>query len=56
MIQFISCQFVGKCFRHRAGNTGLDPDFKQLLWDLRPARRRNRATSGDQRQRVILRN
>ncbi|HAS1184269.1 TPA: hypothetical protein OT849_001215 [Enterobacter cloacae] len=56
MIQFISGQFVGKCFRHRAGNTGLDLDFQQLLWDLRPARRCNRATSGDQRQRVILRN
>ncbi|WP_348773193.1 hypothetical protein, partial [Franconibacter sp. IITDAS19] len=51
---FISGQFVGKRFRHYASNTSLDPDFQQLLCNLRPARRCNRATSGNQRQRVIL--
>jgi hypothetical protein len=50
MIQFISSQLVGKCFRHGASNTGFDPDFQQLLCDLRPAGRSNHATSGNQCQ------
>ncbi|CAI9416059.1 hypothetical protein CCAJJPOJ_02924 [Lelliottia sp. T2.26D-8] len=34
MIQFISSQLVGKCFRHGASNTGFDPDFQQLFSDF----------------------
>ncbi len=54
MIQFICGQFVGKCFRHGSSNTGLNPNFQQLLCNLCPAWSSNRAASGDQAQRIIL--